>query len=74
MLNTQGMTSAGIERKATARALFSKLLYLSGKPKIPHSQDEILVSLSFTILEKTTRYVFRAAMHLNGLQNRSFLH
>lgn len=31
MLNTQGMTAAGIERKATARALFSKLLYLSGQ-------------------------------------------
>lgn len=31
MLNTQGMTAAGIERKATARALFSKLLYLSGR-------------------------------------------
>lgn len=30
MLNTQGMTSAGVERKATARALFSKLLYLAG--------------------------------------------
>lgn len=29
MLNTQGMTSAGVERKATARALFSKLLYLA---------------------------------------------
>ena len=30
MLNTAGMTAAGIERKATARALFSKLLYLAG--------------------------------------------
>jgi len=29
MLNTEGMTSAGIERKATCQALFSKLLYLS---------------------------------------------
>lgn len=29
MLDTSGMTSAGVERKATARALFSKLLYLA---------------------------------------------
>jgi hypothetical protein len=28
MLDTEGMTKAGIERKATCRALFSKLLYL----------------------------------------------
>ena len=31
MLDTTGMTQAGIERKATSRALFSKLLYLSGR-------------------------------------------
>ena len=30
MLETEGMTKAGIERKATCRALFSKLLYLAG--------------------------------------------
>ncbi len=30
MLETAGMTKAGIERKATCRALFSKLLYLAG--------------------------------------------
>ena len=29
MLNTAGMTAEGIERKATARALFSKLQYLT---------------------------------------------
>eukprot|EP00878_Enallax_costatus_P021999 GHUV01023321.1.p1 GENE.GHUV01023321.1~~GHUV01023321.1.p1 ORF type:complete len:134 (+),score=37.91 GHUV01023321.1:126-527(+) len=29
MLNTDGMTAEGIERKATCRALFSKLLYLT---------------------------------------------
>jgi hypothetical protein len=31
MLETEGMTKAGIERKATCRALFSKLLYLAGE-------------------------------------------
>ena len=30
MLETAGMTKAGIERKATCRALFSKILYLAG--------------------------------------------
>lgn len=29
MLNTDGMTAEGLERKATCRALFSKLLYLT---------------------------------------------
>lgn len=29
MLETEGMTKAGVERKATCRALFSKLLYLA---------------------------------------------
>jgi hypothetical protein len=32
MLDVAGMTKAGIERKATCRALFSKLLYLAGAP------------------------------------------
>lgn len=30
MLEVKGMTKAGVERKATCRALFSKLLYLAG--------------------------------------------
>ena len=30
MLDVAGMTKAGIERKATCRALFSKLLFLAG--------------------------------------------
>lgn len=30
MLEVKGMTKAGIDRKATCRQLFSKLLYLSG--------------------------------------------
>ena len=30
MLEVKGMTKAGIDRKATCRALFSKLLYLQG--------------------------------------------
>lgn len=41
MLEVQGMTKAGIDRKATARQLFSKLLYLSGeqpsRPDLPSS-------------------------------------
>ena len=35
MLDVAGMTKAGIERKATCRALFSKLLYLAGAPGAP---------------------------------------
>lgn len=35
MLDVAGMTKAGIERKATCRALFSKLLYLAGAPRAP---------------------------------------
>ena len=31
MLEVKGMTKAGVERKATCRALFSKLLYLQGE-------------------------------------------
>lgn len=31
MLDVKGMTKAGVERKATCRALFSKLLYLAGR-------------------------------------------
>lgn len=30
MLDVKGMTKVGVERKATCRALFSKLLYLAG--------------------------------------------
>lgn len=30
MLDTAGMSKAGVERKATCRALFSKMLYLAG--------------------------------------------
>ena len=37
MLETEGMTKAGIERKATCRALFSKLLYLAGECAAPHA-------------------------------------
>ena len=37
MLETKGMTKAGIERKATCRALFSKLLYLAGKQPAAHA-------------------------------------
>ena len=36
MLEVKGMTKAGIERKATCRALFSKLLYLQGAPPVSY--------------------------------------
>ena len=35
MLEVKGMTKAGVERKATCRALFSKLLYLAGSALNP---------------------------------------
>ena len=35
MLEVKGMTKAGVERKATCRALFSKLLYLQGRWHLP---------------------------------------
>lgn len=37
MLETEGMTKAGIERKATCRALFSKLLHLAGEQPARHT-------------------------------------
>lgn len=36
---SQGMTKAGIERKATCRALFSKLLYLAESEDLAPSLD-----------------------------------
>ena len=38
----QGMTKAGIERKATCRALFSKLLYLADSEDLAPSLDPIM--------------------------------
>jgi len=40
MLNTEGMTSAGIERKATCQALFSKLLYLTEHESLLNPESE----------------------------------
>ncbi|KAL0024509.1 hypothetical protein WJX77_011252 [Trebouxia sp. C0004] len=37
MLEVKGMTKAGVERKATCRALFSNLLYLAGELQSCHS-------------------------------------
>ena len=34
MLDTAGLTSAGIERKMASRALFAKLLYLAETPRL----------------------------------------
>lgn len=34
MLNTDGMSAEGVERKATARALFSKMLFLAECPEV----------------------------------------
>ena len=42
MLETEGMTKAGIERKATCRALFSKLLYLAGEQIRPWADRALL--------------------------------
>lgn len=46
MLETQGMTKAGIERKATCRALFSKLLYLAGEASVSPLQMLLTISCS----------------------------
>ena len=46
MLETEGMTKAGIERKATCRALFSKLLYLAGEPPAVHARGDIACGVS----------------------------
>jgi hypothetical protein len=49
MLETKGMTKAGIERKATCRALFSKLLYLSGVlPVKPCSPEMLRTSINLS--------------------------
>ncbi len=41
MLDVKGMTKAGVERKATCRALFSKLLYLAGAAMQCYMTDDI---------------------------------
>ncbi|BDA47494.1 hypothetical protein COCOBI_10-3420 [Coccomyxa sp. Obi] len=46
MLETAGMTKAGIERKATCRALFSKILYLAESEKILDQNSEAAQNLS----------------------------
>lgn len=46
MLDVKGMTKAGVERKATCRALFSKLLYLAGKVTALHSTSMASVSMT----------------------------
>eukprot|EP00210_Caulerpa_lentillifera_P001951 g1872.t1 len=47
MLNTAGMTSAGVERKATCQALFSKILYLTEHEAMltPESEAAKIVDL-----------------------------
>ncbi|GMH34080.1 hypothetical protein BSKO_01914 [Bryopsis sp. KO-2023] len=40
MLNTQGLTGSGIERKATCKALFSKLLYLINYEPLLNPESE----------------------------------
>lgn len=45
MLNTEGMTPEGVERKATCSALFSKLLYLTEhEPLIAQGSDAFAVA------------------------------
>mmetsp|Transcript_20969 Transcript_20969/g.63126 ORF Transcript_20969/g.63126 Transcript_20969/m.63126 type:complete len:388 (+) Transcript_20969:212-1375(+) len=53
MLETEGMTKGGIERKATCRALFSKLLYLA-------ESEELLPTLDQTARDVLVRDVFGA--------------
>lgn len=42
MLNTEGMTAAGIERKATCQALFSKVLFLAEYDQLISQESEHL--------------------------------
>lgn len=53
MLETEGMTKGGIERKATCRALFSKLLYLA-------ESEELLPGLDQDARDELVRNVFGA--------------
>ncbi|KAK9812867.1 hypothetical protein WJX72_004910 [[Myrmecia] bisecta] len=46
MLDVEGMTKAGIERKATSRALFSKMLYLSECDKLLAQETPTAKSIS----------------------------
>ncbi|EIE23581.1 hypothetical protein COCSUDRAFT_47354 [Coccomyxa subellipsoidea C-169] len=46
MLEVAGMTKAGIERKATCRALFSKILFLAESEKILDQESEAAQNLS----------------------------
>ena len=50
MLETEGMTKAGIERKATCRALFSKLLYLAGEPPAEHAREDVACAISLQLI------------------------
>ena len=52
MLETEGMTKAGIERKATCRALFSKLLYLAGEPPAAHAREDITCVASLQLVSR----------------------
>lgn len=61
MLDVKGMTKAGVERKATCRALFSKLLYLAGNMTAPETGH----ALSFTDFGcKTLRTAARCKLAL----------
>ncbi len=54
MLDIEGMSKAGIERKATCRALFSKLLYLAGA----------FLSVDKCVLYCTSQHKFRGCEKL----------
>ena len=60
MLETEGMTKAGIERKATCRALFSKLLYLAGMCK------PVQCDLRCNVAPGTLRLATHAALSLQN--------
>lgn len=72
MLNTAGMTGAGIERKATARALFSKLQYLAGRIpfKIRHTLwlrigHKVLGAFSRRMYWISVLFMFRIAFSIS---------
>ena len=56
MLDVKGMTKAGVERKATCRALFSKLLYLAGSALFCDPVSSPWLHAVLMLLHKPTRW------------------
>ena len=66
MLETEGMTKAGIERKATCRALFSKLLYLAGEPPAVHARGDIACGVSVELNSRGPALIGMPAIEVLG--------